>query len=39
MSMEITTIMEEVAIMAQDIISTVIDFIKLIAETVQKFTK
>ncbi|REH80835.1 delta-hemolysin [Staphylococcus felis] len=25
--------------MAQDIISTVIDFIKLIAETVQKFTK
>ncbi|AVP37681.1 delta-hemolysin [Staphylococcus felis] len=25
--------------MAQDIISTVIDFVKLIAETVQKFTK
>ncbi|MBI5974792.1 delta-lysin family phenol-soluble modulin [Staphylococcus canis] len=25
--------------MAQDIISTIIEFVKLIAETVQKFTK
>ncbi|MGV3244401.1 delta-lysin family phenol-soluble modulin [Staphylococcus sp. 11261D007BR] len=25
--------------MAQDIITTIVDFVKLIAETVQKFTK